>query len=54
MADVLKSAALYTVYALVVGLSLQGLSVLIHTGGAVASDAFQMASEFATAALAAG
>lgn len=44
MVDVLKSAALYTLYAAIVGLTLHGLTVLVHAGGTAASDAFRMAS----------
>jgi hypothetical protein len=44
MTDVLKSAARYTLYAALVGVTLQGLAVLLHAGGTAASDALRLAS----------
>lgn len=44
MKDVMKSASLYTVYAAIVGATLQGFAVLFQAGGTVATDAFRIAS----------
>lgn len=44
MTDVLKSAARYTIYAALVGVTLQGLTMLLNVGGSAATDALRLAS----------
>ncbi|MBY0423838.1 MAG: hypothetical protein K2Q06_16150 [Parvularculaceae bacterium] len=46
MSDVIKSAALYTVYALAVGAALQGVIALAHVGGAASEGALRIAAAF--------
>lgn len=44
MVDILKSAARYTLYAAIVGMTLQGATLLFNAGGAAATDALRFAA----------
>lgn len=44
MTDILKSAACYTIYAALVGVTLQAFTALVSAGGTAASDALRIAS----------